>query len=181
MITFPFLFALMFGDMGHGLIMFLAALFFILKEKQLEAARIKDEVNKQLLQFNWLQLCFQIFQNFFGGRYLIALMGLFSIYTGLIYNDCFSKSFNLFGSSFLNPFSADELRKMILDGPDRSVMLIPEHQDLSAPYPIGVDPVWNLAEMNKLNFLNSMKMKGSVIIGIAQMTFGVILSYHNYK
>ncbi|KAI6171475.1 V-type proton ATPase subunit a [Aphelenchoides bicaudatus] len=93
MITFPFLFALMFGDMGHGLIMFLAALFFILKEKQLEAARIKDE----------------IFQNFFGGRYLIALMGLFSIYTGLIYNDCFSKSFNLFGSSFLNPFSAEEL------------------------------------------------------------------------
>ncbi|KAI6171476.1 V-type proton ATPase subunit a [Aphelenchoides bicaudatus] len=70
---------------------------------------------------------------------------------------------------------------MILDGPERSVMLIPEHQDLSAPYPIGVDPVWNLAEMNKLNFLNSMKMKGSVIIGIAQMTFGVILSYHNYK
>jgi vacuolar-type H+-ATPase subunit I/STV1 len=44
MISFPFLFALMFGDLGHGIIMFLAALFFILKEKQLEAARIKDEV-----------------------------------------------------------------------------------------------------------------------------------------
>lgn len=44
MITFPFLFALMFGDLGHGMVMFLAALFFILKEKQLEAARISDEV-----------------------------------------------------------------------------------------------------------------------------------------
>lgn len=34
----------MFGDMGHGLIMFLAALYFVVREKQLEAARIKDEV-----------------------------------------------------------------------------------------------------------------------------------------
>lgn len=34
----------MFGDCGHGLVMFFAALFFILKERQLEAARIRDEV-----------------------------------------------------------------------------------------------------------------------------------------
>lgn len=51
----------------------------------------------------------------------------------------------------------------------------------TSPYPIGVDPVWNLAEANKLSFLNSMKMKSSVILGIGQMTFGLILSYHNYK
>ncbi|VDM31272.1 unnamed protein product [Toxocara canis] len=49
MITFPFLFALMFGDLGHGLIMFLAALFFIMKEKQLEAARISDEVKLRFI------------------------------------------------------------------------------------------------------------------------------------
>jgi len=34
----------MFGDCGHGLIMLIAALFFILREKQLEAKRIQDEV-----------------------------------------------------------------------------------------------------------------------------------------
>lgn len=52
MITFPFLFAVMFGDLGHGTIMFLAGLFLVLQEKRLEAARIKDEVqSRELYEF----------------------------------------------------------------------------------------------------------------------------------
>lgn len=43
-ITFPFLFAVMFGDMGHGMIMFLFALFLVLKEKALEARKNQNEV-----------------------------------------------------------------------------------------------------------------------------------------
>ncbi|KAI1725099.1 v-type ATPase subunit family domain-containing protein [Ditylenchus destructor] len=87
-ITFPFLFAVMFGDLGHGIILLLAGLSFILYEKKVQEMRIKDE----------------IFNTFFGGRFIIVLMGFFSIYAGFMYNDAFSKSFNIFGSKWRSYF-----------------------------------------------------------------------------
>ncbi|RXN24690.1 V-type proton ATPase 116 kDa subunit a-like protein [Labeo rohita] len=114
-----------------------------------------------------------------GGRYIILLMGMFSIYTGLIYNDCFSKSFNIFGSSWC-------VRPMFYPhGPWQNETLH-EHHHLQLnpfvpgvysghPYVFGIDPVWNIAS-NKLSFLNSFKMKMSVILGVNHMLFGLTLS-----
>ena len=42
----------------------------------------------------------EIWNYFFNGRYLITIMAIFSIYTGFIYNDVFSKSLNVVGSSW---------------------------------------------------------------------------------
>jgi V-type H+-transporting ATPase subunit a len=47
-------------------------------------------------------------------------------------------------------------------------------------YPIGIDPMWAVAS-NELAFINSLKMKLSVIIGVLHMSFGVILKALNSK
>lgn len=41
-VTFPFLFAVMFGDIGHGTIIFLAAVYMILAEKRLAKADLGE-------------------------------------------------------------------------------------------------------------------------------------------
>jgi len=162
-ITFPFLFAVMFGDMGHGLIMFSFALFLVMKEKQLEARKIKNE----------------IFTMLFGGRYIILLMGAFSVYTGFIYNDAFSKPLNLFGSQWFVPNSYPGFSNATLEI-NKKVKLDPAYTFRNSPYPIGVDPIWMLAS-NKIAFTNSLKMKMSVILGIGQMFFGIALSLLNHR
>ena len=52
------------------------------------------------------------------------------------------------------------------------------HSDGSV-YPYGVDPHWYYAK-NELLYLNSLKMKLSVILGVIQMVFGIILSAFNH-
>ncbi|WKX98049.1 hypothetical protein Q1695_013609 [Nippostrongylus brasiliensis] len=168
-ISFPFLFAVMFGDSGHGIIMLLAALTFVVFENKLISLKIKDE----------------IFNTFFGGRYVVLLMGIFSIYTGFLYNDIYSKSINIFGSSWNNPYPQSLLERMDEQGYNNSQTLDltwPPEKSFNSnlgPYPFGVDPVWNVAK-NKLNFLNAMKMKTSIILGITQMAFGLLLSLCNH-
>uniref|UniRef100_A0A8B9JSI6 V-type proton ATPase subunit a n=1 Tax=Astyanax mexicanus TaxID=7994 RepID=A0A8B9JSI6_ASTMX len=164
-ITFPFLFAVMFGDLGHGLVMTLFALWMVLTEKSHKRKHSGNEI--------WTM--------FFEGRYIILMMGLFSIYTGLIYNDCFSKSINIFGSGWnVNAmFTEQQWTNQTLQT-SALLTLDPNISGVfTGPYPLGIDPIWNMA-VNRLTFLNSYKMKMSVIIGVVHMSFGVVLSVFNY-
>lgn len=159
-ITFPFLFAVMFGDVGHGLLMFLFALAMVLAENRPAVKTAQNE----------------IWRTFFGGRYLLLLMGLFSVYTGFIYNECFSRATAIFPSGWSVAAMANQS--------GWSDTFLAEHPLLTldpnvtgvflGPYPFGIDPVWSLAA-NHLSFLNSFKMKMSVLLGVTHMTFGVVL------
>jgi V-type H+-transporting ATPase subunit a len=106
-ITFPFLFGVMFGDVGHGTLMFLGGLGIVLAERKLAHINLGD-----------------IGDTFFGGRYVIMLMGMFrcarahirqhcsSIYCGLIYNDIYSKSWNIAGTGWKIPYDSVDPQRL---------------------------------------------------------------------
>lgn len=149
-VTFPFLFAVMFGDWGHGICLLLAALYFIIREKKLSSQKLDD-----------------ITEMTFGGRYVILLMAIFSIYTGFIYNEFFSVPFAIFAPS------AYDCRD--LSCRDATTVGLIKVRDT---YPFGVDPVWH-GTRSELPFLNSLKMKMSILLGVAQMNLGIVMSYFN--
>lgn len=81
----------------------------------------------------------------FGGRYIILLMGIFSIYTGLIYNDVFSKMVNIFGTHWTFEFT--NLTSSDWAGDNATVkewQLDPITQYDQNPYWFGMDPVWQV-------------------------------------
>ncbi len=149
-VTFPFLFGVMFGDIGHGFLLFLFALYLcwnketLIKSKSLLAPALK-------------------------ARYLLLFMGFFAFYSGWLYNDFLSIPLNIFGTCYVNP--QDELNSI-----GEKDSLIPKRAERipDCTYPFGLDPKWYVAS-NELAYFNSLKMKLSVVLGVTQMTFGIIL------
>ena len=138
-VTFPFLFAVMFGDCGHGLLMTLAALAMIYWERPLQKTKLNELVSMA-----------------FYGRYIMLMMGIFSIYTGLIYNDAFSKALTLFPTQW---------KAVEKHGGDLEIVLKDNYR-----YPFGLDWGWHGAG-NELLFTNSLKMKLSILMGWAHVSF----------
>ncbi|KAK3675925.1 H(+)-transporting V0 sector ATPase subunit a [Recurvomyces mirabilis] len=153
-VTFPFLFAVMFGDLGHGAIMAMAAAAMIYWEKPLSRGK-QDE----------------LFGMAFYGRYIMLMMGIFSMYTGLIYCDIFSKELSLFPSMWTWDFP---------DGYKEGDGMIKATRVEGYTYPFGMDWRWHDTE-NDLLFSNSYKMKLSIIMGWAHMTYSLCLSYINAR
>ncbi|KAI9761493.1 MAG: H(+)-transporting V0 sector ATPase subunit a [Chaenotheca gracillima] len=152
-VTFPFLFAVMFGDFGHGIIMTLAASAMIYYERTLLKKKLDE-----------------LFSMAFFGRYIMLMMGIFSMYTGLIYNDMFSKSLSLFPSMWEYHPTDDWKEGQILQAVRKD----------GYTYPFGLDWGWHDTE-NELLFSNSFKMKLSILMGWAHMTYSLCLSYINAR
>lgn len=142
-VTFPFFFGVMFGDMGHGLILFLLGLYLVFNN---------DALKRSSLSF----VC--------DLRYMVLMMGFFAFYCGWIYNDFLGMNVNFLGSCY-SLYRKNDGELAYTHTPD-------------CVYPLGVDPIWGIAT-NNLIFVNSLKMKVSVIIAIIHMVVGVILKCFN--
>ena len=133
-ISFPFLFGIMFGDIGHGAIVLCFGLYLIFG--------LKDKLNPM-----------------YDLRYLIFLMGFFACYCGFVYNEFFAIPFTIQPSCWVR--DGDKFLKK--EG---------------CNYGFGLDWVWAQSQ-NETSFINSFKMKFSIIIGVIQMLFGIFLKGAN--
>ena len=138
-ITFPFLFGVMFGDIGHSLFLLCLAIYLLINNKTLSKS-----------SNSMIQIIAQ-------ARYFLLLMGIFSLYCGLLYNDFLSTPLYFKSCYPKHGKKGTELNK-----------------DEDCKYKFGLDPVW-LISNNELAFINSLKMKFSVIIGVFQMTLGIVM------
>jgi V-type H+-transporting ATPase subunit a len=100
----------------------------------------------------------QIWNIFFAGRYIILLMGVFSVYTGIIYNDVFSRSLNIFGSQWtIHGYTIADIQG------NAELTLSPYTNFASfnaTPYAVGLDPVWQVTLIRALlGFLRAVLLK----------------------
>lgn len=79
---FPFMFGIMFGDIGHGGVLLVCAIMMV---KYGDVLKKSPDTEPLAI-----------------GRYLFLMMGICAFYCGFIYNDFMSLPWNLFGSCFKN-------------------------------------------------------------------------------
>jgi V-type H+-transporting ATPase subunit a len=86
-------------------------------------------------------------------------MGFFSVYCGFLYNDFLSIPFDM-GTCY--------------DTSKNGTKGVQVYKKDNCNYKFGLDPIWYVAT-NELAFINSLKMKISVIFGVFQMVIGIVL------
>lgn len=141
-IMFPFLFGIMYGDIGHGLILFIFACYVCFNAEKIRNTR--DHPLKGMVDV----------------RYMFLLMGFFSIYAGFMYNDFLAVGHDFFGPTKyeVKETSGNEVT----------------YSFTGTAYEFGLDPIWKGAK-NELAFVNSMKMKYAIVIGVFHMVLGITM------
>ena len=147
MVTFPLLFGMMFGDIAHGLILFVFGMYLIFNQKA-----ISQNTNSKV-------------HAFLPARYILSLMGFWALYCGFIYNDFASIAVPLSPTCYENKESKDL---------ETGNSFYYAKRKENCYYYFGIDHKWHVAT-NNLTFLNSFKMKISVIVGVLHMTLGIII------
>ena len=144
-VSFPFLFGIMFGDVGHGFMLMMVGLWAVMNKVRAPPALVEH-------------------------RYMVVAMGFFAIYAGLLYSEFFAIGINLFGSRW----------SCVGDSVCEPTFNISNAKgtSLGGPYPFGIDPAWDVSS-NQLIYVNSMKMKISVLFGVVQMLLGIGLKFSN--
>jgi V-type H+-transporting ATPase subunit a len=153
---------MMFGDMGHGSVLFFIATILVLFAKKIRSPKTNGILS---------------------ARYLLLLMGMMSTFAGLIYNEYFAIPTNIFGSCYemnkpipLNQMTGNATiasNATKAASHSKNNMIYWRRASNKCVYPFGQDPVWSAAT-NKLTLVNSIKMKMSVIFGVLHMSFGIM-------
>ncbi len=95
----------------------------------------------------------------YDARYFLMML-IFSIYAGFMYNDFFSVGIWLFGSRRTSTWDGKmEYFTPTYDG---------RNEGGDGPYPFGIDTAWHGTQNEQL-YINSPKMKLSILFGVVQM------------
>lgn len=153
-VTFPFLYAVMYGDYGHGAIFLLLGSVLCLFEGKLR----KNPAMKGLLMT----------------RYFWLMMGFFACYQGLIYNEFFAINNDWFGTCYDIP--GYEQKDYKVDTSQNYISYKNDNTD--CVYYFGMDPAQTLS-VNYLTYTNNIKEKLAVIIAYFHLNFGMFVNALN--
>ena len=158
-VTFPFLFGVMFGDLGHGFLLFFVGMLLCMMNGKLKSNLAME--------------------GFLSMRYMLLLMGFFAMFNGLIYNEFFAIPLHIFGDSCYE--QEVKVLTMQKSPSDAAAMDLINKFGYAAVdpaskcvYPFGFDPRWAQTDQF-LTFTNNFKMKLAVILGVFQMSIGIVL------
>ena len=132
---------MMFGDICHGFVLFVVAVLLCGAHYWMVESQGKNCPDTPL-------------GGFFKIRYMLLLLGFFSTFCGLIYND----------------FASVPLGYSTCYDDDK--------QQEGCVHTLGIDPAWYLSD-KELPFINSFKMKTAVIFGVGHMLLGIVIKGMN--